>query len=222
MTSPERISRELMAVRVAQELKEGMVVNLGIGMPTLVGNFIPLNGDVVLHAENGALGYGPFPSKDQEDLNLVNAGGQPVTLLPGASFVHHADAFAMVRGGHVDTVVLGGFQVSDTGDLANWTTEKNRLGSPGGAVDLAMAAGYVIVMMEHVTREGVSKMVDQCTYPLSGKGCVDLVITDLGVFELTNDGFFMTEIAYGWAPDEVRSLTAGRLTISQKLRRFLS
>ena len=220
MTERKRISRELMAARVAQELHAGMVVNLGIGMPTLVSNFIPTDGSIILHAENGVIGYGPFPPEGQEVPNLVNAGGQWVTIIQGAAYVHHADAFAMIRGGHVNLVVLGGFQVSETGDLANWTTQEGRLSSPGGAVDLAMGAGRVIVMMEHTTKEGVPKLVRECSYPLTGKGCVDLVVTDLGLFQVTEEGFLLREIAHGWTADKVRGLTEGRLTVSPDLREF--
>ena len=221
MTQKARLSRELMALRVAQELKEGMVVNLGIGMPTLVSNFIPTDGSVRLHAENGVLGYGPYPPEGEGDPDLVNGGGEMVTLLPGAAFFHHADAFAMIRGGHIDVSILGGMQVSEEGDLANWATSTRGLGSPGGAVDLAMSARTCVVMMEHTTRDGKPKLVSRCTYPLTGKACVDLVVTDLGLFRVTPDGLTLMEIVPGWTPKEVQSLTEARLLIAPELKEFL-
>lgn len=216
-----RLSRELMALRIARELREGMVVNLGIGMPTLVSNYIPTDGSIILHAENGVIGYGPYPEPGKEDPNLVNAGGEMVTLLAGAAFASHADAFAMIRGGHVDVTVLGGMQVSERGDLANWATPERGLGSPGGAVDLAAGAQRVVVMMEHTTRDGKPKLVRECTYPLTGKGCVDVVVTDLGIFQVTSQGFLLKEIAPGWTPDEVRVMTEGRLVVANPLKEFL-
>ena len=217
----ERLSRELMAVRVAQELQEGMVVNLGIGMPTMVSNFIPADGSIRLHAENGILGYGPQPLNGEGDPNLVNGGGEMVIPLPGAVFFHHADAFAIIRGGHIDVSILGGMQVSEDGDLANWATPTRGLGSPGGAVDLAMGARTCLVMMEHTTRDGKPKLVSRCTYPLTGKTCVDLVMTDLGLFRVTSDGLVLTEIAPGWAPEEVQSCTEARLLIGSELKEVL-
>ena len=221
MTGKERLSRELMAMRVAGELEDGTVVNLGIGMPTLVSNYIPMDGSIILHAENGVIGYGPFPQEGQEDANLVNAGGQPVTLLPGAAIVSHADSFAMIRGGYIDVAVLGGFQVSQRGDLASWSTDEESLGSPGGAVDIALAARRVIVMMEHTTKEGGPKLLRECSYPLTGKECVELVVTDLGLFQVTGEGLILREIALGWTVGEVQALTDAPLTASRELKEFL-
>ena len=221
MTGKERLSRELMAMRVAGELEDGTVVNLGIGMPTLVSNYIPMDSSIILHAENGVIGYGPFPQEGQEDANLVNAGGQPVTLLPGAAIVSHADSFAMIRGGYIDVAVLGGFQVSQRGDLASWSTDEESLGSPGGAVDIALAACRVIVMMEHTTKEGGPKLLRERSYPLTGRECVDLVVTDLGLFQVTGDGLLLREIAPGWTVEEVQALTDAPLTLSPELREFL-
>ena len=221
MTGKERLSRELMAMRAAGELEDGTVVNLGIGMPTLVSNYIPMDSSIILHAENGVIGYGPFPQEGQEDANLVNAGGQPVTLLPGAAIVSHADSFAMIRGGYIDVAVLGGFQVSQRGDLASWSTDEESLGSPGGAVDIALAACRVIVMMEHTTKEGGPKLLRECSYPLTGRECVDLVVTDLGLFQVTGDGLLLREIAPGWTVEEVQALTDAPLTLSPELREFL-
>ena len=221
MTGKERLSRELMAMRVAGELEDGTVVNLGIGMPTLVSNYIPMDSSIILHAENGVIGYGPFPQEGQEDANLVNAGGQPVTLLPGAAIVSHADSFAMIRGGYIDVAVLGGFQVSQRGDLASWSTDEESLGSPGGAVDIALAARRVIVMMEHTTKEGGPKLLRECSYPLTGKECVELVVTDLGLFQVTGEGLILREIALGWTVGEVQALTDAPLTASRELKEFL-
>ena len=221
MSGKERLSRELMAMRVAGELEDGTVVNLGIGMPTLVSNYIPMDGSIILHAENGVIGYGPFPQEGQEDANLVNAGGQPVTLQPGAAIVSHADSFAMIRGGYIDVAVLGGFQVSQRGDLASWSTDEESLGSPGGAVDIALAARRVIVMMEHTTKEGGPKLLRECGYPLTGRECVEVVITDLGLFQVTGDGLLLREIAPGWTVEDVQALTDAPLTLSPELREFL-
>ena len=221
MSGKERLSRELMAMRVAGELEDGTVVNLGIGMPTLVSNYIPTDGSIILHAENGVIGYGPFPQEGHENPNLVNAGGQPVTLLPGAAIVSHADSFAMIRGGYIDVAVLGGFQVSQRGDLANWSTDEQSLGSPGGAVDIALASRRVIVMMEHTTKEGGPKLLRECSYPLTGKECVELVVTDLGLFQVTGEGLILREIALGWTVGEVQALTDAPLTASRELKEFL-
>lgn len=220
MLRKERLSQELMAARVARELHGGMVVNLGIGMPTLVSNFTPQDGTVLLHAENGVIGYGSFPLNGHDESNLVNASGQPVTTVPGTAFVHHADAFAMIRGGHVDVAVLGGLQVSEKRDLANWSTDAAALGSPGGAVDLVLGVRRVIVMMEHTTRDGRPRLLRECTYPLTGRGCVDLVVTDLGLFEITGESFLMREIAPGWTIEGVQALTEGRLLASPEVREF--
>ena len=221
MSEKQRLSRAMMALRVAQELKDGMVVNLGIGMPTLVSDYVPADGSIILHAENGVIGYGAYPPEGQGDPNLVNAGGEMVTLIPGGAFVHHADAAAIIRGGHLDITVLGGMQVSEKGDLANWTTPTRGLGSPGGAIDLAMGARSVVVMMEHTTREGEPKVVKECTYPLTGKGCVDTVVTDLGLFRVTSEGLVMVEFASGWTPEEVQALTEARLIVSPDIKEFL-
>ncbi|MBI2872882.1 MAG: 3-oxoacid CoA-transferase subunit B [Chloroflexi bacterium] len=217
MSEKERLSRELMALRLARELKPGMVVNLGIGMPTLVSDYIPHDGSLVLHSENGVIGFGPTPREGEEDPNLVNAGGGFITLLPGGAFVSHADAFAMIRGGHVDVAVLGGLQVSEQGDLANWLVPPRALGSPGGAVDLCVGAKQVFVVMEHTTRDGKPRLVSRCTYSLTGARCVSLVMTDLGLFQVTPQGFLLREIAPGWTAAEVRSLTEAPLAVGPEL-----
>lgn len=218
ITKP-RLSHDLMALRVVREFRSGMVVNLGIGLPTLVSDHVPTNGAVMMHSENGMIGYGPFPSDDKEgNPNIVNAGGQMVTLIPGASFVHHADSFAIIRGGHIDVAVLGALQVSEKGDLANYLMPGRALGSPGGAVDLAAQARRVIVLMEHTTRDGQPKIVRDCTLPLTGRACVSLVITDVGVFEVDGESVWLCEIAPGWTVDEIQSITDVPLLTSLDLK----
>jgi 3-oxoadipate CoA-transferase beta subunit len=187
-----------MAARVAQDIPEGAYVNLGIGLPTMVANFLPHDREIVLHTENGLLGMGPAPAKGKEDPDLINAGKQPVTALPGASFFHHADSFGMMRGGHLDLCVLGAFQVSVEGDLANWHTgEPDAIPAVGGAMDLAIGAKRVCVMMEHLTRSGESKIVPRCTYPLTALACVDRIYTDLAVIDVTADGLRVREMVPG-------------------------
>jgi len=204
----KRYSREEMAARVARDFSEGAYVNLGIGLPTLVANHLPKDREIILHTENGLLGMGPAPAKDQEDPDLINAGKQPVTMLPGASFFHHADSFAMMRGGHLDFCVLGAFQVSLTGDLANWHTgAPEAIPAVGGAMDLAIGAKKVYVMMEHLTKDGQSKVVAKCTYPLTGVGCVNRIFTDLAVIDVTPEGLKVVEMAEGLDLNELQRLT---------------
>ncbi len=203
MSTP-RWTREQMAARVAQDIPDGAVVNLGIGLPTLVANHIPADREVILQSENGVIGMGPAPAPGQEDYDLINAGKQPVTLLPGGCFFHHADSFAMMRGGHLDVCVLGAFQVAADGDLANWHTgAPDAIPAVGGAMDLAIGAKRTFVMMEHCTKSGQSKLVPQCTYPLTGLACVSRVYTDLAVIEL-QDG-------RGRVVDKVPGLTLAQL-----------
>ncbi len=207
-----RLTRELVAMRVAQELAPGSTVNLGVGLPTLVGAFAPPEANILLQSENGILGYGGF-SEEAYDQDLVNAGGQPITLNPGASFFDSAASFAMIRGGHIDTAVLGGLQVSERGDLANWSVPERGGGSIGGAMDLAVGARRVIVAMEHTTKDGKPRILRECTYPLTARGCVDLIVTDLAVVEVGPDGLTLREVAPGWAPGEVVTLTDAPLTV---------
>ncbi len=212
-----RLTRELVAMRVAQELAPGNTVNLGVGLPTLVGAFAPPEANILLQSENGILGYGGF-SEGAYDQDLVNAGGQPITLNPGASFFDSAASFAMIRGGHIDTAVLGGLQVSERGDLANWSVPERGGGSIGGAMDLAVGARRLIVAMEHTTRDGRARILRECTYPLTARRCVDLIVTDLAVVEVGPDGLTLREVAPGWAPGEVVTLTDAPLVLAEDLR----
>ena len=202
-----RRSKDELAARVAQDIPEGATVNLGIGQPTLVANHIPVSREVLLHSENGILGMGPAPAKGQEDYDLINAGKQPVTLLPGGAFFHHADSFAMMRGGHLDICVLGAFQVSATGDLANWHTgEANAIPAVGGAMDLAVGAKQTWVMMDLLTKQGHSKLVPACSYPLTGIGCVKRVYTDLATFACTPQGLAVIDAVDGLSLDALSEL----------------
>jgi len=203
-----RYSRDQMAARVACDIPDGACVNLGIGLPTLVANHLPKDREILLHSENGVLAMGPAPASGSEDPDLINASKQPVTLLPGGSFFHHADSFAMMRGGHLDICVLGAFQVSVNGDLANWHTgEPDAIPAVGGAMDLATGAKQVFVMMEHLTKQGDSKIVRQCSYPLTGMRCVDRIYTDLAVLDVTGDALAVVDIVEGFSFDELERLT---------------
>jgi 3-oxoadipate CoA-transferase beta subunit len=202
-----RRSKDELAARVAQDIPEGATVNLGIGQPTLVANHIPSSREVLLHSENGILGMGPAPAKWQEDYDLINAGKQPVTLLPGGAYFHHADSFAMMRGGHLDICVLGAFQVSATGDLANWHTgEADAIPAVGGAMDLAVGAKQTWVMMDLQTKQGQSKLVQACSYPLTGIGCVKRVYTDLATLACTPQGLEVIDMVEGLGLDELSAL----------------
>lgn len=194
----QRLTRDQMAARVARDIPEGAIVNLGIGQPTLVANYLPAGLEVILHSENGILGMGPAPAAGQEDPDLINAGKQPVTLLRGGAFFHHADSFAMMRGGHLDISVLGAFQVSATGDLANWSTgEPGDIPAVGGAMDLAVGARQTWVMMDLLTKAGQSKVVERCSYPLTGIGCVKRIYTDLATLECTPQGLRLIDTVEG-------------------------
>ncbi|MDF2818812.1 MAG: 3-oxoadipate CoA-transferase [Stenotrophomonas rhizophila] len=203
-----RLSREQLAARVARDIPEGAYVNLGIGLPTTVANFLPADKEIFLQSENGLLGMGPAPAPDAEDPDLINAGKQPVTLLTGGCYFHHADSFAMMRGGHLDICVLGAFQVSAQGDLANWSTgAADAIPAVGGAMDLAIGAKQVFVMMDLLTRQGESKLVAECSYPLTGLRCVSRVYTDVAVFDLGKDGARVREMVEGVTLDQLRELT---------------
>jgi len=203
-----RFTRDQMAARVAQDIVDGAYVNLGIGLPTLVANHLPKDREIILHTENGLLGMGPAPAPGAEDPDLINAGKLPVTALLGASFFHHADSFGMIRGGHLDCCVLGAFQVSVQGDLANWHTgAKDAIPAVGGAMDLVTGTKNIYVMMEHLTKQGESKIVAQCTYPLTGLRCVNRIYTDLAVIDVTPQGLVAIDIVLGLAFEELARLT---------------
>jgi 3-oxoadipate CoA-transferase beta subunit len=208
VTSYQKRSKDELARRVAQDIPDGAYVNLGIGQPTLVANHIPAGREVILHSENGILGMGPAPAEGDEDYDLINAGKQPVTLLPGGAFFHHADSFGMMRGGHIDICVLGAFQVSATGDLANWSTgEPGAIPAVGGAMDLAVGARQTWVMMDLLTRQGESKLVARCSYPLTALACVRRVYTDLATFECTPDGLVLVDAVQGLSHADLERLT---------------
>jgi len=207
-----RYTREQLAARVAKDIAEGAYVNLGIGLPTLVANYLPKDREIFLQSENGILGMGPAPAPGQEDPELINAGKQPVTLLTGGCFFHHGDSFAMIRGGHLDICVLGAFQVSAKGDLANWHTgAPDAIPAVGGAMDLALGARQIYVMMEHTTKAGESKIVERCTYPLTGIACVDRIYTDLAVIDVTPRGLTVVEMIDGLSFEELARLTGAPL-----------
>ena len=207
MSSYQKRSKQELAQRVAQDIHDGAYVNLGIGMPTLVANHIPAGREVILQSENGILGMGPAPAEGQEDYDLINAGKQPITLLPGGAYFHHADSFAMMRGGHLDICVLGAFQVSATGDLANWSTgEPGAIPAVGGAMDLAIGARQTWVMMDLLTKKGESKIVTQCSYPLTGIACVKRIYSDLATLECTPQGLKLIDKVEGLGHAELEKL----------------
>ena len=211
------LTPEQMARRVAAELQDGHYVNLGFGMPLLVGNHLPADRDVLIHTENGMIGVGPLARPGAEDLDLVNAGKQFVTELPGAAYFHQSDSFAMIRGGHIDVSILGAYQVAANGDLANWVVPGERIPRVGGAMDLAAGARRVIVMRTHVTKRGEPKLVRRCTLPLTGERCVDLIVTDMAVVAVTPAGFELREVAPGWTAAAVQERSEAPLRLSPAL-----
>jgi 3-oxoacid CoA-transferase B subunit len=214
MPDKARLSREQIAQRAAQELTDGAYVNLGWGIPNLISDYLPKGTTVYFHSENGILGMGPRAKQGEEDFDLVDAMKVPVTLIPGASFFNQADAHLMTRGGHLDVAVLGGFQVSEKGDLANWKIPGSKgSGGIGGAMDIAAGAKKLIVCMEHTTRDGASKIVKQCSYPLTGIECTDTIVTDLAVIDVLPEGLVLRELAPGWSPEEVQAATEARLLV---------
>ena len=215
-----RLDREVIAMRVAKELPDGGYVNLGLGIPTLVSTFVHEGNTVFYHSESGVLNCGPLAEEGEDDIDLINAGGQFLELVPGMSFFNSADAFAMIRGGHVDVTVLGSHQVSAKGDLANWMLPQRGVGNVGGAMDLAAGAKEVIVAMEHTDRGDQPKIVETCTYPITGKECVTMIVTDLAVIRCSTEGLVLLEVAPGWTPEEVQELTGAKLIISPEIKEY--
>jgi len=213
-----RLDRQTIALRVAKEFSDGAVVNLGGGIPALAANFVPEGRTVVFHAENGVLGFGGVPPAEEQSPYQLGANGVPFMSLPGMSFFHHADSFAMIRGGHIDVTVLGALQVSEKGDLANWTFPERGIGNIGGAMDLAAGCRRVIVAMEHVTPKGQLKILKECSYPLTAARCVNLIVTDIAVIHVAPEGLVLEETAPGWTAEEVQALTEPKLILSPDLK----
>jgi 3-oxoacid CoA-transferase B subunit len=211
------LTRELICLRAAKELKEGMYVNLGIGMPTEVSGFIPPDLEVFFHAENGILNYGGILSEEEADHEFVNAGGQPISLKTGASLFHSGDAFAMMRGRHLDMSILGAFQVSEKGDVASWKRKEDPLGTVGGAMDLAFGAKRILVIMEHTDKSGNPRIVRECTFPLTGREAANLILTNLAYMEVTSQGLLLKEVVEGITPEEIQAVTEPRLILSPDL-----
>ena len=212
------LPREAIAMRVAREFQDGDFVNLGIGIPTLCSQFVPEDRSIFYHSESGVLNYGPMAAEGEEDQDLINASGQFLAKVPGMSFFDSADAFGMIRGGHIDVAVLGALQVSKSGDLANWMIPERGIGNVGGAMDLAVGAKKVIVCMEHSDRFGKPKVVEECSYPLTATECVDLIVTDLAVILVDTDGLLLLEICAGWTVEEIKLLTEAELKVSPNLK----
>jgi 3-oxoacid CoA-transferase subunit B len=212
--------REVIARRVAQELRDGYTVNLGIGLPTLIPSFLPAGTELILQSENGMLGVGPYPFKGQEDADIINAGKETVTEIPGCCYVSSSDSFAMIRGGHIDVTVLGALEVDEKGNLANWSIPGKMLKGMGGAMDLVAGAKRVIIAMEHTTKEGAPRIVRQCSLPLTGIGVVDMIVTELAVMEVKPEGLLLTELAPGLTPEDVQMASEPTLIIGPSIKRY--
>jgi 3-oxoacid CoA-transferase B subunit len=209
-----KLDRQTMALRVAKEFQDGDYVNLGIGIPVLASNYVPAGREVVFESENGVLGFGEIHTAGEGDPDFVNAGGQPVSIIPGTCFFAHDESFSIIRGGHLDISVMGGLQVSEKGDLANWLVPERQIGTIGGAMDLAVGARRLIIVMNHTTKDGEPRIVKKCTYQLTAVECVDLVVTDIAVIEVTKKGMVLKEVAPGWTPEEVQKVTEAKLIVA--------
>ena len=220
MAEKEKLTRQAMCDRLAMEFQDGWIVNLGVGMPTLCSNYVDPSRSIINQSENGVIGYGPLAAEGHEDRHLVNAGGQHVTAQPGMAIVHHADSFGIIRGGMIDVTVMGAYEVAENGDFANWRIPTRKGGGIGGAMDLAACAKRVFIAMEHLTREGESKLLKKCALPITAPGVVKMLVTDLGLFGITPDGFELLENAPGWSPEDIRKHTEARLNVSPALKSF--
>ena len=220
MADKPKLSRQAMCDRLAMEFQDEWIVNLGVGMPTLCSNYVDPGKTIIFHSENGVIGFGPLAEEGQEDRHLVNAGGQHVTTLPGMAIVHHADSFALIRSGMVDVTVMGAYEVAENGDFANWRIPTRKGGGIGGAMDLAACAKRVFIAMEHLTREGAPRLLESCKLPITAPGVVTSVATDLGLFQVTPQGFKLLEHAPGWGPEDIQELTEAKLVIADDLREF--
>ena len=220
MAEKPKLDRQSMCDRLAMEFQDEWIVNLGVGMPTLCSNYVDTSRDIITHSENGVIGYGPLAEEGKEDGHLVNAGGQFVTAQPGMSILHHADSFAVIRGGMVDVTVMGAYEVAENGDFANWRIPTRKGGGIGGAMDLAACAKRVFIAMEHNTRDGGHKLLNRCSLPITAPGVVKLLVTDLGLFEISLEGFVLKEHAPGWNPEEIQELTEAKLIIPLNLKEF--
>ena len=218
MAEKPKLDRQSMCDRLAMEFQDEWIVNLGVGMPTLCSNYVDTSRDIITHSENGVIGYGPLAEEGKEDGHLVNAGGQFVTAQPGMSILHHADSFAVIRGGMVDVTVMGAYEVAENGDFANWRIPTRKGGGIGGAMDLAACAKRVFIAMEHNTRDGGHKLLNRCSLPITAPGVVKLLVTDLGLFEISPAGFVLKEHAPGWNPEEIQELTEAKLIIPPDLK----
>lgn len=220
MADKPRLSRQAMCDRIAMEFQDGWVVNLGVGIPTLCSNYVDPSRDIIYHSENGVIGYGPLAPEGEEIPHLVNAGAQKVTAAPGMAIVHHADSFALIRGGMIDATVMGAYEVSENGDFANWRFPERKGGGIGGAMDLAACAKRVFIALVHNTRDGKPKLLRRCQLPITAPGVVKMVVTDLGLFDVTPEGFQVRELAPGWMPDEVQEHTEAELRIPETIPEF--